>query len=147
MLFSKKLNVKMTISHELCDFLAKRDKNRCSYCLTEEDNCNLKMHVDHIIPESAGGTTNPDNLCLACFSCNIYKGKTQIWTDPITKEIVLLFHPVLQNWSDHFCWDESIRTCHSPCFENEQSYSSKCPPPLGQRRLASTSIINATNSR
>ncbi len=30
-----------------------------------------------------------------------------MWTDPLTQEVVLLFHPLRQNWNDHFCWDES----------------------------------------
>ncbi|MEE9149896.1 MAG: HNH endonuclease [Candidatus Tectomicrobia bacterium] len=27
------------------------------------------MHVDHIIPEAAGGLTVSENLCLACCRC------------------------------------------------------------------------------
>ncbi|MBF0201949.1 MAG: HNH endonuclease [Desulfamplus sp.] len=67
----------MPVSSELRDLLAKRDQQRCVYCLTDEDNCGLKMHVDHIIPESAGGNTTPENLCLACFSCNVHKNSGQ----------------------------------------------------------------------
>ena len=97
----------MSVSSELRKKLAERDKKRCLYCLTDEDNCGLRMHVDHIISESAGGSTTPDNLCLACFSCNVYKGAKQMWIDPLTQEVALLFHPLRQNWNDHFCWDES----------------------------------------
>lgn len=61
----------MSVSEELRLLLAERDKNRCVYRQTSEDNCGLRMHVDHIIPESAGGKTTRDNLCLACFSCNL----------------------------------------------------------------------------
>lgn len=97
----------MPVSSELRKLLGERDKKRCLYCLTDEDNCGLRMHVDHILPESAGGSTSPDNLCLACFSCNVYKGAKQNWTDPLTQEIVTLFHPLRQNWNEHFCWNES----------------------------------------
>jgi hypothetical protein len=65
------------------------------------------MHIDHIIPEAADGLTAPDNLCLACFSCNVYKGAQQSSVDPLTGVSVLLFHPVRQRWRDHFGWDES----------------------------------------
>jgi hypothetical protein len=65
------------------------------------------MHVDHIIPEVAGGSTTPDNLCLACFCCNVSKGAQQIGVDPLTRTAIPLFHPIRQRWHDHFAWDES----------------------------------------
>lgn len=97
----------MSVPMVLRDLIAKRDKNRCAYCLTAEENCGLRMHVDHIIPEMAGGPTTPDNLCLVCFSCTVYKGAQQNGIDPITRETVHLFHPLQQQWQDHFSWDES----------------------------------------
>ena len=97
----------MSISSELRTMLEKRDKKRCLYCLISENNCGLRMHVDHIIPVSAGGSTTLDNLCLTCFSCNVYKGAKQTWSDPLTQETVPLFHPLCHNWNDHFCWNES----------------------------------------
>lgn len=97
----------MSVPPVLRDLIAKRDKQRCAYCLTTEENCGLRMHVDHIIPEVAGGLITSDNLCLACFSCNVYKGVQQIATDALTAGIVPLFHPLRQRWRDHFAWDES----------------------------------------
>ncbi len=97
----------MSIPATLRHTIAKRDRNRCAYCLTTEENCGLRMHVDHIIPETAGGPTAADNLCLACFSCNVHKGAQQTGTDPLTGETVSLFHPLRQRWRDHFAWDES----------------------------------------
>jgi len=63
------------------------------------------MHIDHIVPESAGGPTVADNLCQVCFSCNIYKGAKQDSIDPQTGTEAALFHPIRQRWSDHFDWD------------------------------------------
>ena len=97
----------MAISDELRACVAVRDQHRCAYCLTTEANCGLQMHIDHIIPEVAGGATMPDNLCLACFSCNVYKGAKQTALDPITHAEVPLFHPLRQRWNEHFAWDES----------------------------------------
>lgn len=97
----------MSVSSELRSLLDKRDTKQCQYCLTTEDNCGLRMHVDHIIPESAGGGTIADNVCLACFSCNVYKGAKQVGNDPATQETVSLFHPLCQDWREHFTWDES----------------------------------------
>jgi len=97
----------LSVSAELRLLLAKRDKNRCVYCLTSEENCGLRMHVDHIIPVIAGGETTYDNLCLACFSCNIHKGANQKWVDPTTLETVSLFHPLRYKWNEHFSWNET----------------------------------------
>jgi hypothetical protein len=97
----------MPVSAKLRLLLEKRDKKRCCYCLATEDNCGLRMHADHIIPESVGGGTKPDNLCLICFSCNVYKGAKQKWSDPLTQETVNLFHPLRRNWNIHFSWNES----------------------------------------
>lgn len=63
----------MAISATLRKLITKRDKSRCAYCQTSEDNCGLRMHIDHITPEAIGGSSTPDNLCLICFACNIYK--------------------------------------------------------------------------
>jgi hypothetical protein len=97
----------MPIPPELRRLLEQRDKSRCAYCLTAEENCGLQMHVDHIIPESAGGATVLDNLCLVCFSCNVHKGARQTSIDPLTHEVTPLFDPIHQKWSKHFTWDES----------------------------------------
>lgn len=97
----------MPVPSALRVLLAERDKRRCAYCLTTEENCGLSMHVDHIIPEVAEGLSTPDNVCLACFSCNVAKAAQQTAVDRLTGEVVPLFHPVRQQWRDHFTWDKS----------------------------------------
>lgn len=42
----------------------------CAYCGI---TLHHKYHVDHIMPLSRGGSNNPDNLALACRSCNLSK--------------------------------------------------------------------------
>ncbi len=96
----------MPIAPALRALIAARDKQRCVYCLTTEENCGLRMHVDHIIPEVAGGLTTEENICLACFSCNVAKAAQQEATDLLTGTTVTLFHPVRQRWSEHFAWSE-----------------------------------------
>jgi len=62
--------------------------------------------VDHIIPEAAGGQTVWENLCVACHSCNEFKGAQVEAQDPLTGKRVPLFHPRRQLWSEHFYWSE-----------------------------------------
>lgn len=65
------------------------------------------MTLDHIVPEAQGGPTTFDNLCFACRRCNEFKGSSTQAHDPLTDEIVSLFHPRIQKWNDHFTWNAS----------------------------------------
>ena len=80
------------------------DCYRCCYCLTSEANSGLPMSFDHIHPQSKGGNTSFENVCLACRSCNEYKSDLTEAQDPLTGEIVPLFNPRAQQWSEHFAW-------------------------------------------
>ena len=70
----------------------------------------IKLQVDHIVPQSAGGANSEKNLCLACPSCNRVKSDQTHAQDPVSKMIVPLFNPNTQNWFEHFRWkDEGVR--------------------------------------
>ena len=62
--------------------------------------------LDHIIPAAAGGQTVWENLCVACHSCNEFKGAQMEAHDPQTGQRVPLFHPRQQLWIEHFRWSE-----------------------------------------
>jgi len=48
----------------------------CQLCgASPRHNPNTKLHVDHIIPLSKGGTSDPTNLQTLCELCNLGKGK------------------------------------------------------------------------
>ena len=83
------------------------DNRRCAYCHTTEANTGQPMTVDHIVPQAQGGATTFDNLCFACRRCNEFKGSVTTARDPLTDEIVPVFHPRTQTWSEHFAWDAS----------------------------------------
>jgi len=61
--------------------------------------------ADHIIAEQHGGQTTRDNLAFACWDCNRRKGPNISSVDPESGEVVRLFHPRLQKWSEHFRLD------------------------------------------
>ena len=82
-----------------------RAGNRCEYCQAPLAIV-VEMEIDHIIPQSAGGPTELDNLCLACAGCNGYKLAFQEAEDPETGEIVPLYNPRIQNWNAHFVWHD-----------------------------------------
>lgn len=64
----------------------------------------LTFQVDHIIARKHRGTDELDNLALACFACNNHKGPNIAGVDSETNEIVRLFHPRQDKWTDHFEW-------------------------------------------
>src|SRR5262245_58506100 len=84
-------------------FVHERARNCCEYCQTNRDIIGQAMHVEHIDPN---GGDAPENLCLACPSCNLSKAMATTARDPSTGAIIPLFHPRRQRWRDHFVWIE-----------------------------------------
>lgn len=62
------------------------------------------MHVEHIVPLAAGGSSEENNLWLACPLCNGHKGIQTHAIDPASGEEVRLFNPRWQVWREHFAW-------------------------------------------
>jgi hypothetical protein len=83
-----------------------RAGHRCEYCLSPQDYILGRLQVDHVIPVAKGGSAAKSNLCLACELCNQYKWAKTEGIDPLTLKRVALFHPRLQQWSEHFTWSE-----------------------------------------
>lgn len=93
------------IPARLRQFVIDRAANRCEYCQLAQTGQAATFHIDHIVPVAAGGGTSSDNLALACVACSLYKAARQAATDPETGNPELLFHPRLQQWSEHFHWE------------------------------------------
>ena len=65
----KIVNRKKTIPQNLRTKVFERDAYRCLHC-----GAHLNLTVDHIKPESKGGTLDFDNLQTLCRPCNSRKG-------------------------------------------------------------------------
>lgn len=79
----------------------------CEYCLIHEEDAGYRLrirapHVDHVIARKHGGATHADNLALACAPCNLRKGEGIASIVPGTGDLVRLFNPRRDHWSDHF---------------------------------------------
>lgn len=92
----------MTVSDKQKAYVRARAKNCCEYCRMAESDRLSTFHVDHVIAKKHGGTDVDDNLCLACFKCNGYKGTNVAALDPETGDASKLFHPRQQKWDAHF---------------------------------------------
>lgn len=81
-----------------------RAENHCEYCRLSQFAQEATFHIDHIIPQSAGGPTTMENLALACVTCSLRKGARQTVTDPDTGLEVPVFNPRRDPWQNHFRW-------------------------------------------
>jgi hypothetical protein len=98
------------VSSRLRDQVIRRAGNRCEYCGLSQVGQEAAFHVDHVVPQSDGGSTTVDNLALACVSCSLRKWARQSAIDPETGAEVLLFNPRTQSWAQHFRWEGEFIT-------------------------------------
>lgn len=62
----------MAVSKRLRYEVLRRDNHACRYCGAAAPD--VKLNVDHVIPQALGGPDHPTNLVTACTDCNA--GKT-----------------------------------------------------------------------
>jgi hypothetical protein len=76
----------------------------CEYCHSLEALSANRFTIDHIVPISLGGSDDIENLALACRRCNERRYNFVASIDPETQEIVPIFNPRQQQWTEHFVW-------------------------------------------
>jgi|SRR5262245_63890951 len=79
-----------------------RAAGRCEYCRMHQALQGATFHIEHVIPTAQKGPSTPDNLALACPSCNLHKSDRTRAVDPETGADVPLFHPRTDAWTEHF---------------------------------------------
>jgi hypothetical protein len=84
-------------------FVRERAQDRCEYCRLRQDAAPVvRFQVEHIRARQHGGDDADENLALACARCNGFKGTNLTAIDPETDEIVTVFNPRTEHWSEHF---------------------------------------------
>jgi 5-methylcytosine-specific restriction endonuclease McrA len=71
-----------TISTALRQRVAAIARFRCGYCSAAQRIIGPLLEIDHIIPEARGGTSDAENLWLACPMCNSHKADPREALDP-----------------------------------------------------------------
>jgi hypothetical protein len=94
----------MPISEEDRQFVRKRAKYLCEYCHSSERVSPSRFTMEHVVPQSLGGSDHTDNLALACRRCNERRYNFVEALDPQTGRMVSLFNPREQLWREHFAW-------------------------------------------
>ena len=64
---------KSTVPEDLRWEVYRRDGYKCQHCGSESS-----LTIDHVFPESRGGTSDPSNLQTLCRSCNGKKGAKEV---------------------------------------------------------------------
>ncbi|MFI2663716.1 HNH endonuclease [Micromonospora carbonacea] len=64
----------MAVSRALRYQILRRDNHTCRYCGRSAPD--VKLTVDHVVPEALGGSDEPTNLVTACAECNGGKSAT-----------------------------------------------------------------------
>lgn len=90
------------ISPEIRQIVASRANNVCEYCLIAEEDAYFRHQVEHIISRKHGGSSEPDNLALACVFCNRYKGSDIASLIPETNQLVRFYNPRIDHWQKQF---------------------------------------------
>ena len=88
--------------------VAERARGCCEYCRSQARFATQAFSAEHIVPLSQGGETTLDNLAFACQGCNNHKYTKTEGRDPVTGNVVPLYHPRRQQWSNHFTWNEDF---------------------------------------
>jgi hypothetical protein len=88
--------------------VAERSRDCCEYCRSQSRIATTAFSIEHIVPRSRGGETSLDNLASACQGCNNHKFDKVEARDPVTSDIVPLYHPRRERWRTHFAWSEDF---------------------------------------
>lgn len=94
----------MAISDKVRQQICATANYRCEYCKTSSKLTGMPLVMDHILPQVAGGSDEPENIAAACYRCNEFKGSKTHAPDPATSTLVPLFNPRQQSWTEHFSW-------------------------------------------
>jgi hypothetical protein len=82
-----------------------RAGDRCEYCHVPRPAYDTPFQLDHIIARQHRGATDLANLAYACYHCNLNKGPNIASLDPPGHgQLVRLFNPRTDDWSQHFEW-------------------------------------------
>ena len=104
----------MASRRDMAQEVEARAGGRCEYCRMHQSLQGATFHLEHVVPRSRGGLSQPNNLAWACPSCNLRKANRVQVIDPDTGNQVPLFNPRADNWASHFRWQGYRVVGHTP---------------------------------
>jgi hypothetical protein len=85
-----------------------RARGRCEYCRMPQSGTSLPHEIDHIRAKKHRGLNTLANSAWACAQCNRAKGTDATGFDPASDDLVPLFNPRADIWSEHFTWNGPV---------------------------------------
>jgi hypothetical protein len=103
---------------------------KCVYCGIDgsrdfETFFTANFSVDHVKPKSRCGTNAPENLVLACHSCNLYKRDFNCNSVEEGKAIIRQTKQIARNWYEKFVLRHDLPALRYPLDTQETSSRSK----------------------
>lgn len=92
----------MSSRSETRQIVASRANFICEYCLIAEADAYFRFQVKHIVSRKHGGSSELENLALACVFCNRYKGSDIASLTPETNRLNRFYNPRVDRWRKHF---------------------------------------------
>jgi hypothetical protein len=101
------------------ELVRRRAGDCCEYChLPQDATPFITFHIEHVIAKqhtpNDKDMDNPNRLALSCDRCNLFKGPNLSSVDPESEQIVNLFNPRSDNWTDHFALRSGLIVGLSP---------------------------------
>jgi len=94
------------LTSQLKQRVAERANFCCEYCFSQLRYSPDSFSIEHVIPLAQKGSNDFDNLALSCQGCNSHKYISTTAIDPISGQLVSLYHPRQHAWLEHFIWSE-----------------------------------------
>jgi hypothetical protein len=94
------------VTSEQRTIVVERAHGCCEYCWSQAHFATQSFSVEHIVPRSKDGPTTLENLALSCQGRNNHKYNHVYARDPVSGQIVSLYHPRQHQWRDHFIWND-----------------------------------------
>jgi hypothetical protein len=88
--------------------IRQRAEGRCEYCRHTDVLAAVRFEAEHIVPVKLRGEATIDNTAWACFQCNRFKGAAVAGYDHAGADVIRLFNPRRDEWSDHFSMEEGV---------------------------------------
>ncbi len=95
------------LPEDVRQLVAERAGYCCEYCLIPENLSFIPHQIDHIRALKHGGKSTLDNLAYSCALCNKRKGSDIASFDEINNQVVPLFNPRRDVWTEHFALDKA----------------------------------------
>jgi hypothetical protein len=70
--------------------------------LISQSDAGFPHEIDHVISRKHGGISDLENMAFACYVCNQQKGSDIASIQPVSLDLVRLFHPRRDGWKDYF---------------------------------------------